>query len=246
MAKKEKSGLDKIDLDTIEEFEAKVADAYDPAKDPKFDLGDICLQTWTAWRSTKVLLYKNTRGVPRKYKVVHLGHTGIPYFKEIDARGRTYGPILLPHRLECIYDHGSDDPKSSWGYSLADWNTKGWIQDGHQLDAILLGQEYQPGADAREKNELFSEIMKHNKSVVVDTSTPAATEAYLRTLKVGDVFWNSNQTYFVVEEIGTNKKGVFTVTAKDNRGRTVHFTHYSCRSRLYRAQPRSYRKEAKE
>ena len=237
-----KNTLSFNDIEHIKEYELVLAGKYDPTLDgPSLKLGDVCIEE--RWACYKAALYtnKNCHGVVRKFKVVHVAPSGIYYLKEISIAGNLIGRLRLPPRLAVI---ANDDEGPSPAYKIGLHSR--WTLDPGYLDAILLDQAYNPTAEIRENSSLYRDVHKHNNDVAVRGNINYI-KAWMRNLKVGEVFWTSPSKFFTVQQVIAGEDNLVNVVAQDNQQVLQTFVPKNlCHRRLYRERPRSFVKEAKD
>lgn len=210
-----------------------------------FRLGDVyVLEIHSEFDKNDVSIYKNSMGVPVKYKVVYISEEGVPHLRKLNARGKTIGDIYLPYKAYELATRVGAGPLYSYAY--VDPYMK-FVPDPDQLDAILLQQEFNPTAAQSEKQKLFSEINKHNKKITIHTGWSSGLpniSNYFKSLKPGDKFWMGFDKVFVFQSLTKTKKE-WQITAVDNMQKTHTFNFsYFQNKRLYREAPRSFTKEA--
>lgn len=218
----------------IPEFDQK----YIPSRDGMpFALGDVCIENQIL--ANGKLPFKNRLGANRKYKVVHVSERGVPFLKEITLDGKLTGPIRSFQRLE---------QRTSVTY-FPPPKKREWEIDPDMVDAILLGQEYDPMAEARNRAALIHEIKAFNNANKVNTSSWAQIQTYLKKLRPNDSLWSSlNKEYVVIERAKCNKAGIpQSILVLDPEGDVKEFTvEYLLYKEFYKEKRRSINKEFTE
>lgn len=236
MAEK-KFELSSYEAEYIKDRESEMRSTFDILKRlNQFKVGDHCIAYQTRWGQRD--LVTNSYGATNKYVVVAIDEFGVPYMKLLNKHGQPQGQLLSP-----INSNG----EGMWDRSGYDFEI-----DPDYADSIIMDDEanYDPTGLQREKSNLFKEITAHNKSSKVRLHDEGELLAFLKTLKVGDVFWKSiktNMTITQLDPVPTKRNGkvVDTVTwfgsATLSSGKVVKLNAWSFyRGSLYTKQPRSY------
>lgn len=253
--------ISKKDLEKIRETDCKLVNWYDPKKDGgPFKVGDVYIEeyrdTWNLGSNKTWHTNKTSRGAARKFLVIHVSKPGYGYMKEINSKGKATGMLRLPHRLETILHFGTDDPtKFTYSWSFHDQsNSHRWVLDPEVLDSILLEQEFDPAAEAKERNALFNEITEHNKRHNLREKY-GNVENWLRHAKVGDVFWSSPDSCYTIQKMtsellykwrGDVSVEVFVEVLDKNKNVKTFSANQLHYRRTYSAKPRSYTRETKQ
>jgi hypothetical protein len=199
---------------------------------PTYKVGDVYLMKLSEEYGGKV---QETRGVPHKYRCIFISEVGIPYFRRIDNHGKATGTV--------VSDVGDIFINASYEY-----DTSQMIPDPAQLDAILLNEEFDPVAEQARKAKLYAEIRRHNKSALIQSwgsDGERQIHKFFTGLKPGDTFWTGPNSCVVIEAMKPGRnihEGTVTIK-KDGKTRQYSMSFFRYR-RLYRVQPRSYKKEA--
>lgn len=240
-----KSNLNQPEVNYIQEREDAFARTIDLIKNSmyKFKEGDFLIAYAKHW-DHRVMRYvdsqvTNSYGAPKKFTVVHVDKNGIPYIKELNKRGTPVGTLLCPIRSDSAYGDLKPD-----GYAFE--------VDPDYADSIIMDNEGSFDATHihKTKSDTFKEITQHNKSLKVKIRNTAELIEFLKTLKVGNVYYKSIKTYFTIislDPIPTTHNGTRIVehksfgTAQNSKGKTIQLDHttFSWYS-VYTGQPRSY------
>lgn len=186
---------------------------------------------------------KTYTGFPVKYKVVYISKTGIPVLRRISIAGNPTGDCIIPPEalaLQALNSVTKNETLLNGTPSLARL-----VSDPEQLDSILLQEDFDPVEQHRKKSQLFNEINKHNKSIAVRTSNNYNNIAnFFKSKKPGDKFWTSIDKQFVIQSV-TKVNREYVISCIDNNSQIVNFAFKDFMySRLYSAQPRSFKKES--
>lgn len=241
-----KNVLSKEDLETIELWDTSLKDHVDTEKDGVFNVGDILIEEY---------IYENTvrpntssTGVIRKFKVVHISKAGVPCIKPLTIKGNTSGCLRLLPRHETILHYGADnisdiEPDKRWRFS-AKHDFQRFVLDPQQLDNIILGEELDPMADARDHRRIWVDVNRHNQENKINTSKTKIINAFLVTLRPGDKIWTTPDRFYLVQTNITNDVGRPHLTVLTYLQEVEHIEAEDLlRRRIYRQPPRSYHKE---
>lgn len=243
-----KTSLSPKDQTVVDSFNAKYGPGMDALERSKqLQIGDyLILHVWD--HNNKKALQTNSYGAPIKYKVVHAQQHGIPFIKRVNKKGDPIGPL----------------------YSVMGMlDTDDYIRRGQRFefeldpdfaDSLLLQDKYDPATLHRSKKDIWKAVTEHNKACKVPTDQLADVILFFNTLNVGDIFWISNVSHYIVhdknaldsKELSKNRvkgyptrvKGPFVtvLTVADKNGKVIKISHdYFHGKALYRERPRSYR-----
>lgn len=193
----------------------------------------------------------NSYGAVTKYVVVHVTPSGIPFAKKLNAGGKPVGPLTsMVGGLGDTSIH-IDHFENEIEFEL----------DPEFAEAIILDStsEYDPAGAHKSKKELFADIAKHNKAAKIDTHGGDKVNDFFLKLNVGDMFWQSPNSFFLVKNKVIETKGspnfhrvryltgkrmsqVAVLTVEDKRGnqKTVTGPDFAYKA-LYSQKPRSYK-----
>jgi hypothetical protein len=205
-----------------------------------YKVGDIYIieEWWDDPKNTSVV--ETTMGFPKKYMVCHISSEGIPYLRQITGKGNPTGDTFLPPEAEAINvlrQYGHNGRLDNWRFT----------PDPEQMDSILLQTEFDPMEQHREKSKLYNQINKHNKSIAVQSSWTNGWKevaAFFKARVAGDKFWTSPEKQYVIQSVAkVGKQYVITATDMNNATVTFGFSNFHGK-RLYKEQPRSFKKES--
>jgi hypothetical protein len=242
MSKDDLTSEQRTEADHVDNIIEQLSNLKDLFKDYK--LGDFYILEKFDPLNPKTKWVENTHtGSPVKYKVVYITKSGIPYFRQITRTGNTTGPALTPRELNI-------SALAMVGRSFNPINhgalSQRFVQDPDQLNAILLQEEFDPMAEHAEKSRLFNEINKHNKEAMIPTgwSNLEDIKKFFKSLNPGDKFWTSPEKQYIIQSVvKQGREYVITATDINKATKTFGFSHFQ-HKRLYKAQPRSYKKES--
>ncbi len=243
MAKK-KVKLSSQEMDFIGQREAFLQGLIGAIQEvAKFKTGDFLIAFKPSYsygmRTEKRTQIVNSYGAPKKYTVVYTDKFGVPYMKELNKNGNPIGQLISSLRFE---DGQRAVKQSNIEFEI----------DPDYTDAIIMDDEqnYDASAIARAKSETFKEITKHNKSLKIKLKNGPELLKFVKTLKVGDVFWKSIKTNFTIISLnpiptthnGTRIKEYEVIgRARDSKGKEWDIDHTTFYwHAIYTAQPRSY------
>jgi len=156
----------------------------------KFKLDDylIAFVPPNDYNSLKKQQAVNTFGAAKKYKVVHVDPYGIPYMKELNKYGKTFGQLLCP-----LYRRGNNELYIQTLFEV----------DPDYEDSILLDDEgsFDAVKSIKDKSDLHKEIVKHNKSLRIKIKTTQDLINFISTIKVGDTIWRTPSSALTITEI---------------------------------------------
>ena len=115
---------------------------------------------------------------PAKYMVFHKDEDGFAFIKRILASGK------MGKEVTCL----------TTSYDVEDY----WLEsDPDQVNSILLDNEsgYDPMAASKEMTSKKNKARRRNKKLELDFDTHKAAHDYIKTLKVGDVIYDSVAAY---------------------------------------------------
>jgi hypothetical protein len=235
--------LTREEMEELKEFNddyRKLTTAIENAK--RFNLGDFLV----LYTGDKLTIRKNSYGAPDKFKVVYISDYGMPFVKSVNKLGTPVGPLMdLMGGSMTDYAYDSD-----FKFEL----------DPDYADALLLQQPYDPAVLHKSKQEIWKQVMTHNKSIKISNDL-ATLAAFFDGVKVGDVLWNSpNSCYIVDEKVTVTKKeynssykhgplrtdvkgpNITILTLRDKNGKTIKATpdFFECKA-LYKERPRTYK-----
>lgn len=181
----------------------------------------------------------NSYGVPKKFKVVYIDINGVPYAKEVTAKGNIQGQLI-----SCLPTDYADF-SSDIGYGQF------FGVDPDYAEAIILGEEqnYNPTNQSKRLSTVFKEVAEFNKTIKINTNDKKQLVAFISTLTVGSSFWTSNSTQYIVQEImpltvdryNRVTEHSHIIIAKSNKGKDINFSFYDlCGKNIYTTRPRSY------
>jgi hypothetical protein len=242
MSKDDLTSEQRAEADHIDNIIEQLSNLKDKFKDYK--LGDFYIREKFDPLSPKTKWVEKTHtGSPVKYKVVYITKSGIPYFRQITRTGNTTGAAIQPREL-------NTGALAMVGRSFNPINhglvSERFVQDPDQLDAILLQEEFDPMAEHAEKSRLFNEINKHNKEAMIPTgwSNLEDIKKFFKSLTPGDKFWTSPEKQFIIQSVAKQgREYVITATNINKETKTFSFSYFQ-HKRLYKTQPRSYKKES--
>jgi hypothetical protein len=193
----------------------------------------------------------NSYGAAIKYIVVHVTPHGIPFAKKLNSVGNPVGPIISMIGPLVMGDGDIDYFDDDVTFQL----------DPDFAEAIILdsASEYDPTHVHKNKKNLFNEIVKHNKSLKIDTHDAKSVNEFFLNINVGNLFWQSPNSFFLVKnktvetKNGTlfkkvngwsgrciSKVAILTVEDKKGNEKIVCAADYVHKA-LYSQQPRSYK-----
>lgn len=240
MAKKKKPSVEQFEMDHIRQREAFLQGILGAIQEvSKFKTGDflIAYRPQSQWSKRQIIT--NSYGAVKKFTVVHTDKFGVPYMKELNKHGTPVGQLISPIRFED-------------GYRAIKQTNIEFEIDPDYADAIIMDDEknYDAAVLHKVKSDTFKEITKYNKSIKLKFKTNVELLQFLKSLKVGDVFWKSVKTSFKImtlDPIPTTHNGTRLVeykifgTAQDSKGKTFSLDHTKFHwHAIYTAQPRSY------
>lgn len=247
MAKKKKASLDPMELQYIGQREAVLDSILGTIQEvTKFKTGDFLIAFHPQTQYSARQQITNSYGAPKKFTVIHTDKYGIPYMKELNKNGTPVGRLISAVRFD-------DANRARVNTNIERVNTNIEFEvDPDYADAIIMADEenYDAANIHKIKSETFKEITKYNKSIKVKFKTNVDLLQFLKTLKVGDVFWKSIKTSFTIltlDPIPTTHGGKRLVeykvfgTAQDSKGKVFNLDHTKFHwHAIYTAQPRSY------
>ena len=207
-----------------------------------YKIGDVyIIEEYELYDRSKSFVHQTSMGFPKKFQVVHISDSGIPYLRQITGKGNPTGEAVVPPEASAINIlkrfHTAGSTPENWKF----------IPDPEQMDAILLQTEFDPMEQHREKSKLYNEINKHNKAAAVSTSWASSykdVSDFFKSRKPGDKFWTSPDKQYVIQSVvKVGKEYVITATDWNNTTVTFGFSHFHG-GRLYKEQPRSFKKES--
>ncbi len=208
----------------------------------QYKLGDIfILEEWDHYNPKNVVVQETTLGFPKKFQVVYISAVGIPYLRQLTAKGNPTGETLVPPESAAL-----NTLKNFYNPALGNNINWRFTPDPEQMDAILLQTEFDPMAQQKEKSKLYNEINKHNKNVAIPTGWNDFNKIadFFKNLNPGDKFWTAPDKQYVIQSI-TKPGREYEIKCTDQNQKEVVFniSHFQFR-RLYKEQPRSFSKEA--
>lgn len=187
---------------------------------------------------------KTSMGFPKKFKVVYISESGIPFLRALSVAGNPVGDAMIPPEAVSVQALFAVNEKEQ---KLNNQPVHGrFLPDPEQLDSILLQHEFDPMEAHREKSKLFNEINKHNKSVAVDTGNNYTSIAnFFKSKKTGDKFWTSPDKQYVIQSVvKVNREYIITCTDINQATVEYRFSDFFYK-RLYSERPRSFHKETR-
>lgn len=224
-----------------------------------FKLDDIyVMEEWYMRDPKTTWIAKGHMGFPLKFKVVYISPEGIPYIRKLNPNGRPTSDVYFPPQINELKEFlDRNNPQAQQrqqpGFGFFNFNAKSseyrFIPDPEQLDSILLQSDFNPTGDHKEKLLLFNEINKHNKSITIKTSYPNGytnISKFFQSKKPGDKFWMGGpDNVFVVQSISKIGKQ-WVIEALDKNQQIQRFAYsFFQHKRLYKDQPRSFKRESK-
>lgn len=211
----------------------------------QYKLGDIyILEEWDIIDPNNIQVQKTHMNFPVKYKVCYISDEGIPYLRKLTSAGNVTGEVFVPPEVESVSILKRFANHNSF---LGDSLRQRFVLDPEQLDSILLQQEFDPMAQHRDKSKLFNEINKHNKNVAICTTWTNGYKNisdFFKAKQPGDKFWTAPNKQYVVQSVAkVGREYVVTCTDMNQATVTFNFNDFMHR-RLYKEQPRSFRKES--
>jgi hypothetical protein len=213
----------------------------DTLKDYK--LGEIyVLQQWYPEEPEKTIYHETSMGFPAKFQVVHISDEGIPYLRKLTSAGNPAGEAYIPPEAVAV------KAIQRFGGANIPVHEK-FVPDPEQMDSILLQTEFDPMAQHREISKLYNEINKHNKNVSVSSSWQSSwkdVSDYFKSRQPGDKFWTSPDKQYVIQSVAKVGRE-YVITCSDWNKMTVTFGFGNFHGkRLYKEQPRSFKKESEK
>jgi hypothetical protein len=209
------------------------------SKISQFKVGDFLVRYMHDYKGNKKL-QTNSYGVPIKFTVVYVSSAGVPYVKQLNAKGKVYGDIT-----DVVGDLSDDHPDD---FEL----------DPDFADALILDDKegFDPVVTQRLKKQRRDEITKHNKQHRIKLNNVLEAAHFINSMKVGDTYWVSHKTSYIVQslqQVRTNNSyyrnvrptvagHVTTVTVITNKGKTMTFEPRDfVQTAAYRARPLTYK-----
>ena len=231
-----KPKITQAEFDDIARNEAEIAHLLENLEKAKrFNIGDYLIRF--AGDSPKA--EQNSYFVERRFQVAYTDKNGVCYIKEVIG-GKTSSWIMP--MISC------SEAINSWRGAFKD-DVYRYELDPLYEDHIIMQQEglYDPGLVQSDKSKLHKEITAHNKAIKVKTYNNSLTLKFMKTIKLGDTYWFSNVTSFIVQEIKALPKShtmpydhlIFGVTNKGKKLK-LSISDLTCKA-VYTACPRSYR-----
>jgi hypothetical protein len=110
-----------------------------------------------------------------------------------------------------------------------------------------LQTEFNPTADHKDKLKMFTDINKHNKRVAIKTSHPSGYQNisnFFKSKQPGDKFWTGVDNIFVIQSVQkVGREWVIKTTDKNQQTQEFNMSSFLWR-RLYKEQPRSFKRES--
>lgn len=250
--KKKLNAQNELKIKQLDEFITRISNIKNEIGEYK--LGDIYLsEYYYADCPREKNIEKTTLGFPVKYEVVAISDLGIPYLRAINSKGYV-GDVLVPPEVKLLaflqenlhYLGYANDPLTN---IIGGSYIQRFIPDPEQYDAILLQKEFNPVEQQIEATKLHNEIKKYNKSITIQTSGSGGYNAianFFKAAKPGDVFWTAPNKHFVIQSVvKQGREWCVTVTDINQQTHTSNFNSFMY-TRLYKAQPRSFKQEAKK
>lgn len=238
---KKKTNLSSHELEFIKIRQECVGSIVDAVQEvAKFKIGDFLIAFRPETAYDKRHQITNSYGAAKKYTVVFVDKYGVPYMKELNKNGTPIGQLISPLKLDNSDYRAFIDKRIEFEV------------DPDYADAIIMDNEDGFNATERHKakSDNFKEITKHNKSLKVKFKDNTELLQFLKTIKVGDVYYRSIKTYFTIltlNPIPTTHGGrriqeyVPFGTAQDSKGKVFNLDHGTFLwHAIYRGQPRSY------
>ena len=192
----------------------------------RFTLGDFLVETHG--EGTDGSIKTNSYGVPKKYQVVFVSKSGLPYVKAINSKGKPNGQLISI--LNRDYEEN--------------FYCKPFRLDPDYEDAILMGMKdsYDPVATTQHKSKIHKDIIAYNKSVKIPMWGRKDANNFFNKVNVGDIIWTSNRAYFKV--VKKCLDGGLEIFKSNGKAEKLEPHHISFRN-LYTQQPRTF-KELKD
>jgi hypothetical protein len=151
----------------------------------RFSVGDVLIKQTTRWvphgaeREWANETVSSVSNAPKKYVYVYENEFGIGYIRQLKADGSGFTTYWC-----CL---ANIDP-----------DTTRFIVDPEYAEHLLLsenGDDYNYNAQFLQDKAKRTEILKHNKALLEDVSSPANTNDVLRKLVPGQTFWYGGDVY---------------------------------------------------
>jgi predicted nucleic acid-binding protein len=243
-----KNALSQEDKSRIEEFSQRFEAGLDVLEKAKqLNIGDYLVLYLSDDINGKMRLQTNSYGAPIKYRVVHSTKHNIPFVKKVNKKGDPVGQLY-----SCVGHLETDDYRHAtqkFQFEL----------DPDYADSLLLQDGYDPSILHRSKREIWKDVTEHNKKNKVDTHVLGNIVNCFNDVKVGDMLWSSNASFFLIQDkktlsrvdfnakrsVGpTRVKGPFimVLVVRDKNGMVKEITpDFFAYKALYKERPRSYK-----